>query len=83
LLQRQTLLENQRLRFDTSDQGFHYDTPGMSEPNKREIKDVQEEITELARRALIQASDLQAVEEKLKGITERTSKHVADEERTD
>ncbi|HEY3902094.1 MAG TPA: hypothetical protein VGM54_26010 [Chthoniobacter sp.] len=46
----------------------------MPEPSKEEIKNIQEESGELVKRALIQVGDLQDVEEKLKGIVERSSK---------
>jgi len=46
----------------------------MAEVPEEEIKHVQVEIGELVKRALVQAGDLQDVEEKLKQIVERSSK---------
>lgn len=46
----------------------------MTELPEENIPDVQKEIGELVRRALLQAGDLQDVEEKLKEIVRRTSK---------
>ncbi|HSI11843.1 MAG TPA: hypothetical protein VK961_07355 [Chthoniobacter sp.] len=43
----------------------------MSEKPPEEVK---QEIGELVKRALIQAGDIQDIEEKLKGIVERSSK---------
>ncbi len=41
---------------------------------EKDIQDIQQEVAELVKRALIQAGDLQDVEEKLKDIVDRTSK---------
>jgi hypothetical protein len=50
-------------------------------PSKDEIPNIQEEIGELVRRALIQAGDMQDVEEKLRGIVEKSSKATPPPER--
>jgi hypothetical protein len=44
------------------------------EPIKKEITEVQEEVGELVKRALVQAGELREVEEKLKVICEKASK---------
>jgi hypothetical protein len=49
----------------------------MAETPDEKIKDVQQELREVVKRALVQAADLQNVEEKLKDIVERTSKVTA------
>ncbi|EDY18408.1 hypothetical protein CfE428DRAFT_4192 [Chthoniobacter flavus Ellin428] len=46
----------------------------MPETPKEEIKNIQEEIGALVKRTLIQTGDIQDVEEKLKGIVERSSR---------
>ena len=46
----------------------------MPEIPEEEIKDIQQEIGDLVKRALIQAGDLQDIKEKLEGIVERSSK---------
>ena len=46
----------------------------MPKPSKGEIENIEEEIGELVRRALIQTGDLQDVEEKLKDIVQKSSK---------
>jgi hypothetical protein len=56
---------------DTSSLSLPSDSLDMSEPLRRELRTVQQEITELAQRALIQAGDLQAIEEKLYEIVKR------------
>ena len=43
------------------------------EPIRKGIREIQEEVGELARRALIQAGDLREVEDKLRAITEKAS----------
>ncbi|WP_237705531.1 hypothetical protein [Chthoniobacter flavus] len=48
--------------------------PRMPETPKEEIKNIQEEIGALVKRTLIQTGDIQDVEEKLKGIVERSSR---------
>jgi hypothetical protein len=48
--------------------------PEEPEVPRKEIETIQEEVSELVRRALIQTGDLQAVEEKLKLIVEKSSK---------
>lgn len=45
----------------------------MSEVPKKENESIQQDIAALVQRALIQAGDLQAAEEKLKRIVERIS----------
>jgi hypothetical protein len=44
------------------------------EPIKKQIKEVQAEVGELVKRALVQAGDLRDVEEKLKALAEKASK---------
>ena len=48
--------------------------PDPEELPKEQIDSVREEIADLVRRALIQTADLQNIEEKLKDISERSSK---------
>jgi len=48
--------------------------PEPSESPKKEIKQIQKEVGELVRRALIQVGDLQDVEERLKALAEKSSK---------
>ena len=45
----------------------------MPQPSKEEIKHIEEEFGEVVRRALIQTSDLQDAEEKLKDIVKKSS----------
>ena len=52
----------------------------MPIPPEGEIESIQAQICDLARRALIQAGDIQDVEEKLKGIVEKSSKNMPSEE---
>ena len=46
----------------------------MPEEPKKELEEIQTELGELVKRALVQAADLQTVEEKLKELSDRSSK---------
>jgi hypothetical protein len=48
--------------------------PAKGEEPTEEIENIQDQIGELVRRALIQVGDLQDVEEKLRDIVEKSSR---------
>jgi hypothetical protein len=66
---------------DTSISGILCDCLHLQEPASGDAEKIQEEIAELARRALVQAGDIQDAEEKLKKISERASRICAPKKR--